>query len=576
MKEASRKQVGSIEENSISSTKKWDTIIIGSGAGGLASAICLARAGQKVLVLEQHDVPGGWCHSFYLNGHRFTPGVHYVGLLGEGEATNNLYRGLGIANDLVFFRMNPDAYEHVHIGEEKFNFPSNFDKLVSRLSERFPKEKKNISKYLNLTKKVSEELYSIPYIKGFWQKLTLPYRTRHFGKYGLFSVRRVIGWHIKSPLLKNILNIQCGDHGVQPRKAPFVLHSALMYHYYQGGYYPMGGGGALIKAMTNALKRHNGKIRTSTAVTNILLEGDQQKKAVGVALANGENLYADRIVSNADVGITYNDLIGREHLSQKIQKKLANTKYSCTSLMLFLTVDMDVRKVGLDSGNIWMMPNQDTDASYDKMLTAEITKGEAFELMFISCTTLKDPSSFDGKYHCIEAITFIDYKPFKKFKDEAQQRSQEYLDFKERLTQKMVNGLEKAVPGISNHIVYKDLGTPITNEYYINTTEGNVYGTEKSLKHIGPFAFKAKSEIENLYLCGASILSHGVAGASHSGVDTAAQILGQHPDELKIPQEDQHLRIYEAEDASDYPDWILKKMEVKRAKAAYKAEHSTT
>lgn len=186
------------------------------------------------------------------------------------------------------------------------------------------------------------------------------------------------------------------------------------------------------------------------------------------------------------------------------------------------------------------------------MLIADITKGEAFELMFISCTTMKDPSSFDDKYHCIEAITCIDYKPFEKFKDEALQRSQEYLDFKERLTQKMVNGLEKAVPGISNHVVHKDLGTPITND--INTTEGNVYGTEKSLKHIGPFAFKAKSEIENLYLCGASILSHGVAGASHSGVDTAAQILGQHPDELKKPQEDQHLCIYEAEDASDYPD----------------------
>ncbi|MBK6344054.1 MAG: FAD-dependent oxidoreductase [Flavobacteriales bacterium] len=40
-----------------------DTIIIGSGAGGLAAALCLARAGRKVLVLEQHTVPGGWCHA---------------------------------------------------------------------------------------------------------------------------------------------------------------------------------------------------------------------------------------------------------------------------------------------------------------------------------------------------------------------------------------------------------------------------------------------------------------------------------------------------------------------------------
>ncbi|MDB4293126.1 NAD(P)/FAD-dependent oxidoreductase [Maribacter sp.] len=559
---------------STDASKKYDTIIIGSGAGGLAAAICLARAGQKVLVLEQHDVPGGWCHSFYLNGHRFTPGVHYVGLLGEGEATNNLYRGLGIANDLVFFRMNPDAYEHVRVGDERFDFPANLEELILRLSKRFPKEKKQISKYLNLIRMVSEELYSLPYIKGFWQKLTLPYRTRHFGKYGLFSVRRVINWHIKDPLLKNILNIQCGDHGVQPRKAAFVLHSALMYHYFQGGYYPMGGGGALIKAMTNALKSHGGEIRTSTAVQKILLQGTDTKKAIGVQLENGEQLFADKIISNADVGITYNELIGQKHLSPKLIKKLDKTIYSCTSLMLFLTVDMDVRKAGLDSGNIWMMPNRDADDFYDEILGADITKGDAFEGMFISCTTLKDPASFDGKHHCIEAITFIDYKSFEKFKDEKDQRSQEYLDFKEKLTQKMINGLEKAVPGISQHIVHKDLGTPITNEYYINTTEGNVYGTEKSLKHIGPFAYKAKSEIENLYLCGASILSHGVAGASHSGVDTAALILGCPPDDLKEPAEDQKIRIYEAENANDYPDWMLKKIEVKKARAAAKESKS--
>lgn len=550
--------------------KNYDTIIIGSGAGGLAAAICLSRAGQKVLVLEQHDVPGGWCHSFYLNGHRFTPGVHYIGLCGAGEATNDLYRGLGIANDLTFFRMNPDAYEHVHIGEHRFDFPADPEKLTARLIERFPKEKKRIQKYLGLIRKVSVELYSLPYFKGFWQKLSIPYKTRHFGKYGLFNLRRVIDWHIKDPLLKNILNIQCGDHGVQPKKAAFILHAALMFHYYQGGYYPMGGGGALIKAMTNAVKKYDGQIWTSKGVKKILIEGTKVKKAVGVVLENGEQLFADRIISNADVGITYNDLIGRTHLSEKLQKKLDKTIYSCTSLMLFLTVDMDVRQAGLDSGNIWMMPNTDADAYYDAAMSSDLTSNAPFEGMFISCTTLKDPSSFDGKHHSLEVITFINYEPFKKYKEEDLQRSAEYLAFKEHLSNKMLGGLEKTVPGISKHIVHQELGTPITNDYYINTTEGNVYGTEKSLKHIGPFAYKSKSEIENLFFCGASILSHGVAGASHSGVATAAQILGCHPDELKEPQEDQHLQIYEAEDASNYPNWMLKKMQVKKARMTAK------
>ena len=548
----------------------YDTIIIGSGAGGLAAAICLSRAGQKVLVLEQHDVPGGWCHSFYLNGHRFTPGVHYVGLCGEGEATNDLYRGLGIANDLVFFRMNPDAYEHVHLGEHRFDIPADPEEFVARLSKQFPNEAKRIKKYVGLIRKVSEQLYSLPYFKGFWQKLTIPYKTRHFGKYGLFTLRRVINWHIKDPLVKNILNIQCGDHGVQPKKAAFILHAALMFHYFYGGYYPMGGGGALIKAMTNAIKKHKGEVWTSKGVKKILLEGGTQKKAVGIELENGEQLFAKNIISNADVGITYNDLIGKEHLSAKLQKKLDKTIYSCTSLMLFLTVDMDVRKAGLDSGNIWMMPDKDADDYYDKSLTDDLTSNEAFEGMFISCTTLKDPVSFDGKHHSLEVITFIGYEAFEKFKEENEQRSAEYLRFKDHLIQKMLKGLERAIPGIGNHIVHQELGTPVTNEYYVNTTEGNVYGTEKSLKHIGPFAFKAKSEIENLFLCGASILSHGVAGASHSGVATAAEILDCHPDELKEPQEDQHLRIYEAEDAATYPDWMLKKIEIRKLRLASK------
>jgi phytoene dehydrogenase-like protein len=554
----------------------WDTIIIGSGAGGLAAAICLSRAGKKVLVVEQHDVPGGWCHSFYLHGHRFTPGVHYIGLLGEGEATSDLYKGLGIANDLVFFRMNPKAYEHVHIGDYRFDFPDNPKELEERLIKAFPKEEKGVKKYLKLIRLASEELYSLPYIKGFWQKLTLPYRTRHFGKYGLFSLRRVVNWHIKDPLLKNILNIQCGDHGVQPRKAAFILHAALMFHYFKGGYYPMGGGGALIKAMTNAIKKHDGVIKTSTAVSKIVLDNSVEKKAIGVELENGTTLFANNIISNADVGITYNQLVGRENLSAKLLKKLDKTIYSCTSLMLFLTVEMDLKKSGLDSGNIWMMPDKDADDYYDGAMQKDILQGEAFEGMFVSCTTLKDPTSFDGKLHSIEAITFINYQAFEKFKNETDERSSAYLEFKAKLTDKMINGLEKVVPGIREHIVSKDLGTPITNEYYINTTKGNVYGTEKSLKHIGPFAFKAKSEIENLYLCGASILSHGVAGASHSGVATAAVILGCTPDELKEPLPDQQLIVLEAEaDANTYPEHIRKKIDLRQKRAKDKLSVET-
>ena len=547
--------------------KTFDTVIIGSGVGGLAAAICLSKAGQKVLVLEQHDVPGGWCHSFYLNGDRFTPGVHYVGMVGDGLSTNELYEGLGIANDIVFYRQNPDAFEHCWIGEERFNYPADFKTFENRLIQRFPHEKKNIINYLKLINNVGRQIGLIAKVRGLWQQLTIPFRTKHMGKYSPFSLKRVLGWYIKDPLLQRILCIQFGDHGLAPAKASFIFHAAIMHHYHTGGFYPMGGGGAIVKAMTNAIKAKNGIIKTSTSVKRILLDDTgKRKKAIGVELANGAQVFANRVISNADPGITYQKLIGEEHLSNKLKKKLSKTKYSCTSLMLFLTVDMDVTKLGIDSGNIWHMPNKDMDDLYTDMQKENLLEDKEFPGMFISCTTLKDPSSYDGKHHTLEAITYINYDAFKDFSGENIERSASYLKFKEQLIAKFFITLEKVIPGISNHIVQKELGTPLTNKHFINSTRGNVYGTEKSLRHIGPFSYKPKSEIENLYLCGASIVSHGVVGASYSGVQTAAAILGCHQNDLLKPSDDQHLRVFEAEHDTDYPDWMRKKIAVKQNK----------
>ena len=533
--------------------EEFDSIIVGSGVGGLATAICLARAGQKVLVLEQHYVPGGWSHSFTLGGQRFSPGVHYVGLLDEGQSTSDLYRGLGIANDMVFFRMNPQAYEHCIIGDYKIDLPAGVKNLEEVLAKRFPKEKKNINEYLTLVQKVNYELQLMPKLKGWWQKLTVPFRTKNFGKFSLFPLKRVIGWHIKDPLLQTILNIQCGDHGLPPSRACFPVHTSVMGHYFDGGFYPMGGGGGIVKAMTNGVKRNGGEVRVKQAVDNIIIKNN---KAIGVKLKNNSIIYAKNIISNADPSITYLNLIGKEHLSKKLVKKLEKTKYSVTSLILFLTLDMDVTLHGIDSGNIWMLKDENIDQHFNDLMTEDITIGSDFPALFMSCTTIKDPASFNGRYHNFEVVTYVSYENIKEFKGVDDYHCDEYKEFKKKIIEKLMNNVEKIIPGAKQNVIQAELGTPMTNEFYVNSTKGNVYGTEKTLNQVGPFSFKNKSEIENLFLCGASTLSHGVSGATHSGVAAAAIILGCHKDELLVKDSNQKIRLYDAEDNSTWPEWI--------------------
>ena len=88
----------------------------------------------------------------------------------------------------------------------------------------------------------------------------------------------------------------------------------------------------------------------------------------------------------------------------------------------------------------------------------------------------------------------------------------------------MVRTLDRAVPGLSKHIVFSELGTPVTSRHFLNATEALL--RDESRSQMEPFSFRNGTEIKNLFLCGASTSAHGVSGAAYSGLDAAAAALG--------------------------------------------------
>ena len=158
---------------------------------------------------------------------------------------------------------------------------------------------------------------------------SLPYLDAHKSLYD------VMGEYFKDPILKTSFTFQAKYIGMSPWEAPgtfsiisFIEHSGGVFHV-EGGIHKIS------EAMAKVIEECEGSIHLNSAVEEVIIENG---KAIGIKV-NGENIYSDYVIINADFANAMTKLIPEKHREKYNNRKLAKMDYSCSTFMLYLGVD---------------------------------------------------------------------------------------------------------------------------------------------------------------------------------------------------------------------------------------------
>ena len=139
---------------------RFNAIIIGSGLGGLTAGATLARFGKKVLVLEQHYIPGGCATNFKRKDFIMEVGLHEMNGLHDKDIKAEVFDLLEVSKSIQFVPV-PELF-HIKSADVDFTFPHGTASALEVLIHRFPDEAKSIRAYFKLLDDLLDEIIKMP------------------------------------------------------------------------------------------------------------------------------------------------------------------------------------------------------------------------------------------------------------------------------------------------------------------------------------------------------------------------------------------------------------------------------
>jgi phytoene dehydrogenase-like protein len=510
----------------------YDVIVIGGGHNGLVHAAYLARAGKKVLVLERRHVLGGASVTEeIIPGFKFSVCSYVVSLLRpeiireldlprhgfEVLPLDGTFTPVPEKNGKYLWRMNDhgrlrrEIAKHSRLDAEAYE---EFGKAMHELC-RFTKPILSMTPP-DPTSLNPKELMKLLFLGRRFRDLPAQDRYNQIQLMTMSAVDFLDQW-FETDILKATMSASgiIGTFlGVRSPGTAYVL----LHHYmgeidgaFRAWGLPRGGTGAISNAIAGAAREAGAEIRIEAPVARILVKNG---RAVGVALANGDEITASAVSSSVDPRLTFERFIEPGNLPDEFLEEVRRYKFRGSSGKVNLALDALPDFPCLPGagphlrGAISISPSVDwMERAYDDAKYGRYSRRPYVDIVIPSLT---DPSVAPPGKHTMSC--FVQYAPYHLKEGTWDEKREEFGD-------NVIDTIAQFAPNLKDIIIGRQVLTPLDLEREFGLSEGNIFQGELSLEQLFflrpvPGWAQYRTPIKNLYMCGsATHPGGGIMGA---------------------------------------------------------------
>jgi prolycopene isomerase len=446
-------------------------VVIGAGIGGLTCANDLAKAGAKVVLVEKHHLPGGYCSSFRRGPYYFDAAAHSLGSCRPDGQLGRLIADHGLGRALRLLRADPS--DVVVTRSHRAFFFNDIRQTIQSLQDAFPDEADAIQRFVDY--------------------LALSNALRLYGELRQLTFAELLRSFFGDQELQSVFSIVLGNVGL-PSSRVSALTAAFLYRefMFDGGYYPKGGIQRFPDALLSRFQEYGGTACLLSPVDEVLVAPDGRVAGVVVKYRGRQPLTirTKMVVANCDPHQVYDKLL-RNTRAAHLADQFGGLDHTVSAFMVHLGVNHDIAQEAIYHCNIWSYLRQGhVDDYYEGVLRGEIDAGPD-TFLFCRVPSLDDRELLPPGRHAIQAIIMA------PFLDRARWNA-----LKGSLAQDVIGRIERYIPGLHQWIDLQLVATPPTLFKYTWNYRGAMYGWASTCEQIGPERVEEPLAIEGLYLVG--------------------------------------------------------------------------